>query len=631
MNIFLKNLWLHNRAPFNELKLSLSAGDIAVLVAVNGKGKTTILSHIADAFHELAKQGFENEYEGRAHKFYRISSGLESLDQAKPSICYLRFELSDGTNIDYINARGPLDSAAYDALELPQNKIPFDQIAPSLSQGGFAKKVSPAFNREIAQKIFSENILTFFPSYRYEVPAYLNDPYQVQMTFAKTSEFSGFLKNPIEVVSGLPQLVNWLMDVVLDSEVNKSQDATVTSHIRLLNIFNSVISKCLSAKFKGQSMRIGIGPRNYGGLRIQILDALSQVQLYPSIFGLSSGEAALLCIFGELVRQADRLAPGQSLDEIWGIVLIDEVDKHLHLKLQKEVLPDLFNLFPNVQFIVSSHSPFLSIGLAEKALVRSSVVDLENFGLTKDPTTNELYDEVYRMMVGEGDKFREAYEAIGEKLKISSLPLVITEGYTDIKHLQAAKDKLGLVGLDFDFFEIPKKGWGSSELEAQLKALSLITHSRKILGIFDRDEPKIVADIESDPQGFKSYGNNVYGLCIPKPSHRKQYENISIEFYYSDNELRKEYEGKRLYFNNEIDSGPPGQRPAMIKPRSSPWLESEYEKKIFDQNIGAETWIHSKTRFADLVCDHPEFASEFNFEEFQLIFENIRKIFSLPS
>ncbi len=47
-----------------------------------------------------------------------------------------------------------------------------------------------------------------------------------------------------------------------------------------------------------------------------------------------------------------------QLNTIEGIVLIDEVDLHLHIKLQKDILPQLIKLFPKVQFIVSSHSPF---------------------------------------------------------------------------------------------------------------------------------------------------------------------------------------------------------------------------------------------------------------------------------
>jgi hypothetical protein len=40
-------------------------------------------------------------------------------------------------------------------------------------------------------------------------------------------------------------------------------------------------------------------------------------------------------------------------------VLIDEVENHLHLNLQKKALPFLAGLFPNIQFVVSTHSPFV--------------------------------------------------------------------------------------------------------------------------------------------------------------------------------------------------------------------------------------------------------------------------------
>ena len=42
-----------------------------------------------------------------------------------------------------------------------------------------------------------------------------------------------------------------------------------------------------------------------------------------------------------------------------GIVLIDEIETHLHLALQKKILGLLTTIFPNVQFIVSTHSPFV--------------------------------------------------------------------------------------------------------------------------------------------------------------------------------------------------------------------------------------------------------------------------------
>ena len=94
---------------------------------------------------------------------------------------------------------------------------------------------------------------------------------------------------------------------------------------------------------------------------------------------MSSGELALLCLFGELLRQSDKL--GRPSDHVNGIVLVDEIEKHLHITLQKEVLPALIKMFPNVQFIVSSHSPLLGLGLSEKDNLSFQILDLDNGGV----------------------------------------------------------------------------------------------------------------------------------------------------------------------------------------------------------------------------------------------------------
>jgi predicted ATP-binding protein involved in virulence len=52
-----------------------------------------------------------------------------------------------------------------------------------------------------------------------------------------------------------------------------------------------------------------------------------------------------------------------------GIVLIDEVDLHLHPKWQRSILQDLHRVFPNVQFLVTTHSPIIVIGAANIAQI----------------------------------------------------------------------------------------------------------------------------------------------------------------------------------------------------------------------------------------------------------------------
>lgn len=75
---------------------------------------------------------------------------------------------------------------------------------------------------------------------------------------------------------------------------------------------------------------------------------------------LSDGFAAILDIVADLILKMQR--EGESVSQSFnreGIVLIDEVETHLHLSLQKEVMPFLTALFPKIQFIVTTHSPFV--------------------------------------------------------------------------------------------------------------------------------------------------------------------------------------------------------------------------------------------------------------------------------
>lgn len=58
MAFYIEKAIFVNRAPFEHLELDFKERGINVLAAVNGRGKTTILSHITDAIYELAKKCF---------------------------------------------------------------------------------------------------------------------------------------------------------------------------------------------------------------------------------------------------------------------------------------------------------------------------------------------------------------------------------------------------------------------------------------------------------------------------------------------------------------------------------------------------------------------------------------------
>lgn len=72
---------------------------------------------------------------------------------------------------------------------------------------------------------------------------------------------------------------------------------------------------------------------------------------------LSDGYSAVLNIIMDLIMRME--SKKREIYDMQGIVIIDEIETHLHIGLQKKILPFLTSFFPNIQFIISTHSPFV--------------------------------------------------------------------------------------------------------------------------------------------------------------------------------------------------------------------------------------------------------------------------------
>jgi hypothetical protein len=84
---------------------------------------------------------------------------------------------------------------------------------------------------------------------------------------------------------------------------------------------------------------------------------------------LSDGYRAFIAWFADLLYHICMGAPsGRRLDETTGIVLVDEVDLHLHPAWQREVIPLVADALPRMQFVFTTHSP-LVVGSLHKTNV----------------------------------------------------------------------------------------------------------------------------------------------------------------------------------------------------------------------------------------------------------------------
>ena len=85
---------------------------------------------------------------------------------------------------------------------------------------------------------------------------------------------------------------------------------------------------------------------------------------------LASGLKSMIAMIGDiLVRLYSQQPDVEDPSEFTGVVLIDEIDIHLHPKLQKQLVQQLTKTFPKIQFIASTHSPIPFLGAPKNSQI----------------------------------------------------------------------------------------------------------------------------------------------------------------------------------------------------------------------------------------------------------------------
>lgn len=158
---------------------------------------------------------------------------------------------------------------------------------------------------------------------------------------------------------------------------------------------------------------------------------------------LSSGYAAILDIVVDLIIRMEKQTEKVFDFSIPGIVLIDEIETHLHLAMQKKILTLLTTIFPNVQFIVSTHSPFIVnslenaviYDLEKQLLVKDGLSDVPYAGIVEGYFNSDLMSSILR------EKY-ERYKKLAQKKELNDDDL---EEISDLEmYLEEIPDYLAL-------------------------------------------------------------------------------------------------------------------------------------------------------------------------------------------
>ncbi len=162
---------------------------------------------------------------------------------------------------------------------------------------------------------------------------------------------------------------------------------------------------------------------------------------------LSNGEQTMILLAADIAQKLSYANPfSENTLQGKGIVLIDEIETHLHPEWQREVIPALTATFPNIQFFITTHSPQVLSNVPNE-----NVIIIENFEFKKAPQTlgkdsNSILNDVFG--VSERPKkyqkaFEELYDLIDNPDKVeeakAKLRQMMEELGTDDAEIERAK------------------------------------------------------------------------------------------------------------------------------------------------------------------------------------------------
>lgn len=110
---------------------------------------------------------------------------------------------------------------------------------------------------------------------------------------------------------------------------------------------------------------------------------------------LSDGYKSFIGWVGDLIGHLSDVAGEKKIDDIPGIVLLDEIDLHLHPEWQRIVVPTLAKAFPKLQFIFTSHSPLIASTVKRENVF---VTDVDESGAA---TIRQLEERLYGRSIEE--------------------------------------------------------------------------------------------------------------------------------------------------------------------------------------------------------------------------------------
>lgn len=154
-----------------------------------------------------------------------------------------------------------------------------------------------------------------------------------------------------------------------------------------------VIESDLKELFEFDGLELKFNPRE---LKVELI---AKNGIPMSLNKVSAGYSSILAIYSELLVHSEMSGKGKT--DLEGIVIIDEIDAHLHVSLQKKILSFFTKAFPKIQFIVSTHSPFVLQSVSDALIYNISTSEV------LEDLSHYTYSSIVKGLLGESTNSKE--------------------------------------------------------------------------------------------------------------------------------------------------------------------------------------------------------------------------------
>ncbi len=372
----IKKFKIENFRGFEQLELEFSStSNVVVLISQNGGGKTSILDALRLSLGQivcLIVKKINNQYD----------KNFEDLITKK--------DIKSGA-----------DQYVVEALieETPENQIVTRNTTETL-ESEFHAVSSGGLHNTLNNEDSNIPIIAFYNSSLYSLSGAKLPGFKYKQELALYNSMNAPFTKFIDFVT-------WYIYEKKNSEVLKTPSKAIQT-------INDIMLRFLDEADENQFDNLGLikkmDPPNdiFDIAKENFSLCINKNGILLDVGQLSAGEKQMLMLVIDIARRLILANPSLENPLLGtGIVLIDEIEQHLHPKWQRNIIPALTQNFPNIQFIVTTHSPQVV-----SHIPRECVLILENNSLRENNFYNEGRDNNFILEDIFGlSRFTAEYEA----------------------------------------------------------------------------------------------------------------------------------------------------------------------------------------------------------------------------